>query len=74
MATTPEECLDALWEAADRLEGSPTKAQYEALGLQPASTTIIRQVGGWNRAKRQAGLPRTLPRDRGWAPSPTTWT
>jgi hypothetical protein len=56
MATTPEECLDALWEAAERLEESPTKAQYEELGLQPASATIIRQVGGWNVAKEQAGL------------------
>jgi hypothetical protein len=56
MATTLEECLDALWEAADRLEESPTKAAYEELGLQPASATIIRQVGGWNAAKEQAGL------------------
>jgi hypothetical protein len=56
MATTPEECLDALREAARRLGESPTKAQYEALGLQPASATIIRTVGGWNRAKEQAGL------------------
>jgi hypothetical protein len=56
MATTPEECLDALREAAERLEESPTKAAYEELGLQPASATIIRQVGGWNVAKEQAGL------------------
>jgi len=56
MATTPEECLDALWEAAERLGGSPTKAEYEELGLQPASATIIRQIGGWNDAKEQAGL------------------
>ena len=56
MATTPEECIDALWEAAERLDESPTKAQYESLGLQPASGTIIRQIGGWNDAKRAAGL------------------
>jgi hypothetical protein len=56
MATTPEQCLDALREAADRLGESPSKTQYEDLGLQPASATIIRQVGGWNAAKEQAGL------------------
>lgn len=40
----------------ERLGESPTKAQYEDLGLQPASATIIRTVGGWNAAKEQAGL------------------
>jgi hypothetical protein len=49
-------CIDALREAADRLGESPTKAQYEALGLTPASGTIIRQLGGWNEAKRAAEL------------------
>jgi len=56
MATTEAACLDALREAAERLGKSPTKAQYEELGLQPASATIIRQIGGWNEAKRRAGL------------------
>jgi len=35
---------------------SPTKAEYEDLGLRPASATIIRAVGGWNEAKEKAGL------------------
>lgn len=56
MATTPVECVDALREAAERLGESPTKAQYEELGLTPASATIIRVVGGWNDAKRAADL------------------
>lgn len=56
MVTPPEECLDALREAAARLGESPTKADYEALGLTPASATIIRRLGGWNEAKQQAGL------------------
>jgi hypothetical protein len=54
--TTERECLDALREAASRLGESPTKAQYEQLGLTPASATIIRTVGGWNEAKERAGL------------------
>ncbi len=44
--TTEDECLEALLEAADRLGESPTKAQYEELGLTPASATIIRTCGG----------------------------
>ncbi|OLZ42355.1 hypothetical protein A6E15_15885 [Natrinema saccharevitans] len=50
------ECLEALREAAERLGESPTKAQYEELGLTPASATIIRTCGGWNDAKETAGL------------------
>lgn len=53
---TETECLEALRKAADRLDESPTKRQYEELGLRPASATILRQVGGWNEAKRKAGL------------------
>ncbi len=54
--TTEDECLEALLEAADRLGESPTKAQYEELGLTPASGTIIRTFGSWNDAKEAAGL------------------
>ncbi|MFB6233515.1 MAG: homing endonuclease associated repeat-containing protein, partial [Haloarculaceae archaeon] len=50
------ECLAALREAAERLGDSPTKAEYEELGMRPASATIIRVVGGWNEAKEEAGL------------------
>lgn len=53
---TSDECIDALRRAAERLGESPTKAQYEALGLTPASATIMRVMGGWNAAKEQAGL------------------
>jgi len=56
MTTTPEECLDALREAARRLGESPTKAQYEALDVTPSTTTILRVLGGWNEAKERAGL------------------
>jgi hypothetical protein len=53
---TEAACLDTLREAAERLGESPTKAQYEELGLQPASATILRQLGSWNEAKQAAGL------------------
>lgn len=56
MRTTEADCIAALREAADRLGESPTKAQYEALGLTPASGTIIRVMGGWNVAKESADL------------------
>ncbi|WP_049979681.1 homing endonuclease associated repeat-containing protein [Halolamina rubra] len=51
-----QDCLDALREAAARLGHSPSKAEYEDLGRTPASATIIRTVGGWNEAKKSAGL------------------
>lgn len=56
MSTTDEECVTALLTAAERLGESPTKAQYEELGLTPASATIIRVMGGWNDAKEAADL------------------
>lgn len=54
--TSEQDCIDALHVAADRLGESPTKADYEALGLTPASATIQRVMGGWNAAKDAAGL------------------
>lgn len=56
MQTSETECLAALCEAAEKLGKSPTKAEYEELGLRPASGTIIRVIGGWNKAKERAGL------------------
>ncbi|TYL39724.1 hypothetical protein CV102_05420 [Natronococcus pandeyae] len=70
--TTEAACLEALRRAAEQLGESPTKAQYEELGLTPASATIIRTCGGWNDAKEKAGLDtapstgsRVLPRPDG---------
>ena len=54
--TTEAECLDALQDAAEELDASPTKVEYETLGLTPSASTILRIVGGWNEAKRRAGL------------------
>lgn len=60
--TTEQDCLDALREAARKLDESPTKAQYEDLGLTPSASTILRVVGGWNAAKEKAGLETTYSR------------
>ncbi|RQH00965.1 homing endonuclease associated repeat-containing protein [Natrarchaeobius oligotrophus] len=80
--TTEDECLKALRRAADELGESPTKAQYEELGLTPASATIIRTVGGWNAAKENAGLETSYSRGSRVGPKPddvdlpqgTSWT
>lgn len=55
MATTTD-CLQALQDAATTLGESPTKQQYEELGLTPAASTILRHFDSWNAAKRKAGL------------------
>ncbi len=54
--TTENACCSALRTAARQLGYSPSKADYESLGLTPASATIIRTLGGWNAAKQQARL------------------
>ncbi|WEL16749.1 HNH family endonuclease [Halorhabdus sp. SVX81] len=54
--TSREDCIRAIQDAAERLGASPTKAEYEALGLTPSASTILRVVGGWNEAKEAAGL------------------
>ncbi len=56
MGTTEKECIESLQKATAQLGKSPTKTEYEELGLRPASGTIIRVVGGWNEAKQRAGL------------------
>ena len=70
MRTTERECVAALEAAAERLGESPTKAQYEALGLTPASATIVRVMGGWNAAKEAAGLETEPSRGSRLEPKP----
>ncbi|MBV0925676.1 HNH endonuclease [Halomicroarcula limicola] len=80
--TTPKDCISALRRAADELGESPTKAQYEELGLTPASATIQRVMGGWNAAKDEAGLETNASRGSRVQPKPDdvalpeglTWT
>jgi hypothetical protein len=54
--TTEQECIEALQSTADKLGKSPSKQEYEDVGVQPASATVIRTFGGWNTAKEAAGL------------------
>lgn len=68
--TSEAECLDALREAAARLGGSQTRAQYDDLGLTLAATTIMRVVGGWNEAKEKVGLETYASRGSRIQPKP----
>lgn len=56
MGISPEDCLEALREARERVGRSPSKREYAELDLTPSAGTIKRVVGGWNRAKELAGL------------------
>ena len=67
---TEDDCIHALREAAQLLGDSPTKAQYEELGLTPSASTILRQCGGWNAAKRRAGLATNYSRGSRVEPKP----
>jgi hypothetical protein len=69
MATTTD-CLHALQDAAATLDESPTKQQYEDLGLTPAASTILRHFDGWNAAKRAAGLATNPSRGSRVGPKP----
>ena len=64
MATSVSDCVEALRCAAAELGHSPTKTQYERLGLTPASATIIRTIGSWNEAKSKAGLETNYSRGK----------
>jgi hypothetical protein len=56
MRTSETECIESLQKTAERLDKSPTKAEYDEFGLRPASTTIKRVFGSWNSAKEAAEL------------------
>lgn len=56
MYTSESDCIESLREAAEILGKSPTKTEYEDLGLTPAHGTIRRVMGSWNEAKEAAGL------------------
>lgn len=52
-----EECLAALRAAATVLPEKYSRREYEAEELEPSSSIIVDRFGGWNAAKREAGLP-----------------
>lgn len=68
MQTSEEDCITALRQAASELGESPTRAEYDQLGITPAGPTIQRRFGSWNDAKRAAGLETY---DQGVGPDPT---
>ena len=54
--TSEKACIEAIQKAAAELDTSPSKAEYEQLDILPSSATIIRTIGGWNKAKKKANL------------------
>lgn len=67
--TREDKCIHALRETAQILGKSPTKAEYEEAGLQPAPGTIPRNTEGWNAAKEAASLD-TFEQGNGPGPDP----
>lgn len=51
-----EDCIESLREAAEQLGHSPTTEEYAELGISPSKNTIARRLGGWNDAKKKAGV------------------
>ncbi len=56
MAITEQDCINALQHAAKKIGKSPSRGDYDTLKMTPAAATIIRNIGGWNEAKKLAGL------------------
>lgn len=53
---TEAECLAALRKAAQVLNKSPTRREYEELGEIPSAAAIREKFDRWNKAKCEAGL------------------
>jgi hypothetical protein len=53
---TKQDCLNSLREAASELGHSPTREEYDNLGISPSKHTIRNRFGSWNRAKEAAEL------------------
>lgn len=56
MTYTKEDCIAGIQKAADKLGDDFSRDDYVELGLKPSPATIWRVVGGWNTAKKAAGL------------------
>jgi hypothetical protein len=54
--TTPQACIDSLREATKELGHSPSRAEYERLGISPSPSAIRYHFGNWNAAKEEADL------------------
>jgi hypothetical protein len=53
---TKQDCIDGLKEAADILNKSPTRAEYEELNVSPSPEPMRNLFGSWSAAKEAAGL------------------
>jgi len=58
MEYSEADCLEALLEAAERLNRAPTMDEYDSLGLSPTAQTIASTCGTWRIALAKAGLER----------------
>lgn len=56
MTYSREECISALREARERLGHSPGYAEYKNTDIYPSVSAIEKKFGGFNKAKREAGL------------------
>jgi len=56
MAYSETECLEALIQAADQLGQTPTKEEYDSLGISPTAQTIVDHCGTWRLALSKADL------------------
>lgn len=50
------DCIEALKEAAELLDKSPTAPEYRELDIYPTYSVFYDKFGSWNKAKEEAGL------------------
>jgi len=53
---TKEDCIKSLKKSAKIIGSSPTRKQYDSIGLYPSYDTIIKHFDSFNKAKKQANL------------------
>jgi hypothetical protein len=52
-----KDCIEALKQAGEILGHPPSHQEYEELSIKPSGSCIQRRLGGWNEAKKCAGMP-----------------
>jgi hypothetical protein len=45
-----QDCIEALQEASEKLEESPTIEEYDDAEISPSASTLIEKFGSWNKA------------------------
>ena len=51
-----KDCIEALKQAREKIGEPPSHNQYEEMQIKPSASAIQRICGGWNKAKREAGM------------------